>query len=92
MATEDAVKTLKTHKRWINGKGKKYMPSDMPVGISDISEAIDLACNHLTRRISPAEFIALYDMAVARGAATDAERAALKSARKVIRYLHKKGL
>lgn len=92
MDTKDAVETLKIHKRWINGKGRKYMPSNLPVGIFQISSAIDLACSHFKRRICPAEFRALVGMAIRGGAKGEIDRAALKSARKVIRYLDKKGL
>lgn len=92
MDNKEAVEALKIHKRWINGKGKKYMPTDLPVGIVQVSAAIDLACNHFKHRICPSEFMALVRMAERGGAKEEIDFEALKSARKVVRYLKKKGL
>jgi len=92
METKEAVDTLKVFKRWLSGKGKKYLPTGLPVSVGDVASAIDLACSHFKHRICPIEFRALVRMAIRSGAYDAIDKDALKSARKVIRYLDKKGV
>lgn len=59
----DASSTLKAFRRWISGKGRKYIPSDVPVSIDSLSSAIDNSLDRFKYSMRPPLFRQLVEMA-----------------------------
>lgn len=59
----DASSTLKAFRRWISGKGRKYIPSDVPVMIDSLSGAIDNALDRFKYEMHPLLFRHMIEMA-----------------------------
>ena len=99
MTWNEAIEMLKAHRRWLNGKGRKYIPTDLPISASQISEAIDFCVSYLKTRVGPESFREIVRLAEGQYMFDRKEKIkdelsdrAIRDARKVIRYLNKIGV
>lgn len=88
----DSSATLRIFRRWVSGKGRKYIPSDVPVRIDCLSSAIDNALDKFKYGMSPLHFRQLVEMAEkGRDRYSRQEAFVLREARKLVRHYDKIG-
>ena len=88
----DPINVLSKLARFLNGRGKKYIPADM-VDIAEVTAALNDAIVALKRAISPHDLGTLLNLATHSVADCDKtnRNAALKAARRAARSGTKKG-
>lgn len=86
MNRKDMMKMLAAHRRWLNNRGRKYLPPEVPV--KDISEAIDFVVDALAHDMSEDAFRTAYSIVERFCSKKKEERAALRQMRKVIRWMN----
>lgn len=82
-----AANILSAHRRWLNNRGKKYIPINA-VDIDVVSEAIDLAANVLRHSVSTETLCSLVKMSECLSSVVQ-DRKSILEGRKVLRYLTK---
>ncbi len=93
MNFKDAVKILNAHKKWLRGKGKKYVALDVTQGdevLKSICDAIDTVASMSKMMMPREDFITLIEAASltwANGKLDPANKSAKKMATKIAMYL-----
>ena len=90
MTPKDTAKILKEYNKWIRGKGRKYSQPGFPFSPTDIGNAIDSAVSILTHYLDKDKFRLVAECAYRDSkSASKEERAAIRSAMRIVRYLKK---
>lgn len=97
MQTVETIRVLKGYNKWRRGKGRKYSQPGFPFDVKEVGEAIDAAILHLSKRMDRDDFITMSGMveefvAIIKGRKqhlANNEKKALRSMRKVVRFLVK---
>lgn len=97
MQTVETIRVLKGYNKWRRGKGRKYSQPGFPFDVKEVGEAIDAAILHLSKRMDRDDFITMAAFAeeavktrkVNKMKMSDNEKKALRSMRKVVRFLVK---
>lgn len=88
----DSAATLRIFRRWISGKGRKYIPNDVPVRIDSLSSAIDNALDRFKYDMRPLLFRQLVEMAEkGRDRYSRQDSCVLREAKKLVRHYDKVG-
>lgn len=97
MGTQEVINVLREYNKWRKGKGRKYSEPGFPFDVKEIGKAIDAAIVHLSKRMDRNDFITMSAFAeeavktrkVNKMKMSDNEKKALRSMRKVVRFLVK---
>lgn len=87
---DSVIDTLTKFRRWCSGRGRKYIEGQMPVDATAVCEALTVALNSMKHRLSHGDFRAIARLAERpKNTLKPTEVAALKNARRIVRYLDK---